>query len=191
MQHCPTAGELTLISTSRHRSHTFTPDVQLLHYGDELSAKTMKTLHLFLGALLIAALSACARKADSDEKHGGHEHTAPHGGTLVELGEHAYSLELVRDTAAGKLTAYVFDGHVEKSVRIKSPTLELIAMPGGAYTPLSLKAVANPITGETVGDTSQFEAQADWLKTAGEFAGIFTLEIRGTKFEQVPYALPK
>jgi hypothetical protein len=151
----------------------------------------MKTLHVLLGALLIAALSGCGKKPETGEKHAGHEHAAPHGGTLVELGEHAYSMELLRDSVAGKLTAYVFDGHVEKSVRIKSPTLELIAMPGGAYTPISLKAVANPVTGETVGDTSQFEAQADWLKTAGEFAGIFTLEIRGTKFEQVPYTLPK
>ena len=151
----------------------------------------MKTIPRFLGAFLIATFSACGKKVDSSEGHSGHVHTAPHGGTLVELGEHAYSLELVRDRAAGKLTAYVFDGHAEKFVRIKSPTLELIAMPDGIYTRVSLKAVANPTTGESVGDTSQFEAQADWLKTANDFAGIFTIEIRGTKFEQVAYSLPK
>ena len=156
-----------------------------------LPAKTMKTLQLVLGALLIAAFSACGKNTNRGEKHGGHVHTAPHGGTLVELGEHAYSVELVRDTAAGRLTAFVFDGHAENPVRIKSPTLEIIAMPDGIYTPVSLKAVANSITGETVGDTSQFEVQADWLKTAGDFAGIFTIEIRGTKFEQVAYSLPK
>lgn len=152
----------------------------------------MKTVHLFLGALLIAAVSACGRKVEhGGEKHGGHVHAAPHGGTLVEIGEHAYNLELVRDNAAGKLTAYVLDGHAENFVRIKSPAIELIAMLGGTYTPVSLKAVANSRTGETVGDTSQFEAQADWLKTAGGFSGIFTVEIRGTKFEQVAYSLAK
>lgn len=151
----------------------------------------MKTFQLFLGALSLVAFSACGKKADSGETHGAHVHVAPHGGTLVELGEHAYTLELVRDTAAGKLTAYVFDGHVENFVRLPSPTLELIAMPGGIYTPVTLKAVANPSTGETVGDTSQFEVHADWLKTAGEFAGIFTVEIRGNKFEQVAFSLPE
>jgi hypothetical protein len=151
----------------------------------------MKILPLFLGALSIAAFSACGKKADSSETHGGHVHKAPHGGTLVEIGEHAYNLELVRDNAAGKLTAYVLDGHAENFVRIKSPLIDLVAMPGGKFTPIALKAVANPSTGETVGDTSQFEAQADWLKTAGGFAGIFTIEIRGRKFEQVAYHLPR
>jgi hypothetical protein len=85
--------------------------------------------------------------------------------------------------------AYVFDGHADKFVRIKSPVIELIAMPGGKYTPVVLQAVANPSTGETVGDTSQFEVQADWLRTAGDFSGIFTVEIQGTIFEQVTYHL--
>jgi hypothetical protein len=149
----------------------------------------MKTLLVVLGALFLATVSACGKKPDPSGA--GHAHTAPHGGTLVELGDHAYSIELVRDLAAGKLTAYVLDGHAEKFVRIKSPTIDLIAMPGGKYTPLGLQAVANPTTGETVGDTSQFEAHADWLKTTGGFAGIFTVEIRGTKFEQVSYHLDR
>jgi hypothetical protein len=138
------------------------------------------------------ALAGCGKKSDQAAgKSGGHVHVAPHGGTLVELGDHAYNLELVRDAAAGKLIVYVLDGHAEHFVRIKSPAIELIAMPGGNYTPLSLKAVANSATGETVGDTSQFEVQADWLKTTAEFAGIFTVDIRGTKFEQVPFAFSK
>ena len=152
----------------------------------------MKPLRFILGALLIAAGPACVKKTESGAAtHGGHVHKAPHGGTLVELGEHAYNLELVRDNAGGKLTAYVLDGHAENFVRIKAPTIELIAMPGGKFTPVSLKAVANTTTGETVGDTSQFEAQADWLKTADDFAGIVTVEVRGTKFEKVSYELPK
>src|SRR5688572_15561075 len=134
----------------------------------------MRTLVLVLGLLGMVALAGCGKKSESAAgKSGGHAHVAPYGGTLIELGDHAYSLELVRDAAAGKLTAYVLDGHAENFVRIKAPALELIAMPGGKYTPLSLKAVANTATGETVGDTSQFEMQADWLKTVGEFAGIF------------------
>ena len=151
--------------------------------------QTMKTLHVVLGALLLASFTACGKKSDHAGTTGGHAHTAPHGGTLVELGDHAYNIELVRDLAAGKLTAYVLDGHAEKFVRINAPKIDLIAMPGGKYTPLVLQAVANPATGETAGDTSQFQVQADWLKTPGGFAGIFTVEIKGTKFEQVSYQL--
>lgn len=109
----------------------------------------------------------------------------------MEIGNHAYNLELVRDNAAAKLTAYVLDGHAENFVRIAAPSFNLIAMPRGQFTPLVLKAVANPATGETVGDTSQFEVQLDWLKDAPDFSGIFTIEIKGTKFEQVAYHLPQ
>jgi hypothetical protein len=148
------------------------------------------------GVVLLVVMSAgliggCSKHAaDHEAAHAKHEHKAPHGGVLVELGEHAYSLELLRDRVTGKLTAWILDGHAENFVRIKSPQIDLVAMPGGKFTPLPLQAVANPATGETVGDTSQFEAQADWLKTAGEFAGIVTVEIRGTKFEKMAFELP-
>ena len=153
---------------------------------------------LLLPALAAVALLATAcSKSELPDRHQKsatstpHVHSAPHDGTLVEIGDHAYQLELVRDATAGTLTAYVLDGHAENFVRIAAPSFPLIAMPGGRYTPLTLRAVANPSTGETIGDTSQFTVQADWLKTAGGFSGIFTLEIKGTKFEQVPYHVPK
>ena len=160
--------------------------------------KSTASLRLLLALAGVAFLATACSKSDHaahdhDKKtaHSAHDHTAPHGGTLIEIGEHAYNLELVRDNTAGKLTAYVLDGHAEDFVRIAVPTLELVAMPGGRYTPLTLRAVANPSTGETIGNTSQFAVQADWLKTAGGFSGIFTIEIKGTKFEQVSYHVPK
>ncbi len=152
----------------------------------------MKTIRLALALLAAAFLaSACSKSHDHDKKSSGHVHTAPHGGTLVEIGEHAYNLELLRDKASGKLTAWVLDGHAENFVRLNVDSFQLIAMPGGQYTPLDMRAVANPATGETVGDTSQFEVEADFLKTAGAFSGIFTLEIKGTRYHQVAYSLPE
>lgn len=145
-------------------------------------------------ALLATACSKSDHAAHDHEKssaHSAHAHVAPHGGTLIEIGDHAYNVELLRDAATGKLTAWILDAHAENFIRIKAPSLELVAMPGGKFTPLTLAAVANPATNEKVGDTSQFEVQADWLKTAGSFSGIFTVEINGTKFEQVPYHLPR
>ena len=143
-------------------------------------------------ALLATACSKSDHAAHDHEKKSApsaHVHVAPHGGVLVEVGDHAYNVELLRDDASGKLTAWVLDAHAENFVRIKAPAIELVAMPGGKFTPLSLAAVANPATNEKVGDTSQFEVQADWLKTAGSFAGIFTVEIRGTVFKDVAYSL--
>jgi hypothetical protein len=163
------------------------------------------TLRAPLAVLLLCTFAGCSKnsehkdysKAPVGEAHAGHNHshahvhTAPHGGTLVELGNHAFNVELLRDPATGKLTAWILDAHAENFVRIASPAIEVVAIPGGKFTPLSLAAVANPATGETVGSTSQFEVQADWLKTSGPFSGIVTVEIRGTKFEKVAFALSK
>jgi hypothetical protein len=154
----------------------------------------MNLLRVALAFALVAGFSlspGCARK-DAPAPSGGHTHTAPHGGLLIELGQHAYNLELVRDTAAGKLTAYVLDGHAENFIRITAPSFDLVAISGGEKRPLTLRAVANSATGETVGDTSQFEAQADWLKSAGDIPGtVSSIDIRGTKFENVAFYLKK
>jgi hypothetical protein len=144
-----------------------------------------------LAALLLVGFGGCSRP-ESTSTSGGHAHHAPHGGTLVEVGEHAYNLELVRDRDAGKLTAYVLDGHAENFIRITAPAIELVAFTGGERRPVNLRAVANTATGETVGDTSQFEGQADWLKDADEFPGeIPEIEIRGTTFRNVALYLRK
>ena len=154
----------------------------------------MKTVLRWLLVLSVASLVvSCSRQSSGPAAgSGGHAHVAPHGGTLIEIGEHAYNLELVRDADAGKLTVYVLDGHAENFVRIAAPSIELVAIAGGERRPLSLQAVANAATGETVGNTSQFEAQAPWLKNTAEFPGtIASLEIRGTKFQNIAVYLRK
>lgn len=69
----------------------------------------MKFVSIALPMLLVAA--AC-----SDEKHGTepskasaatHGHEGPHGGHLVEVGDHVAHLEVMHDEAAGKMTIYV------------------------------------------------------------------------------------
>lgn len=142
---------------------------------------------------LFSTFAGCKRVDDhAGSGGGGHAHRAPHGGTLIEIGEHAFNVELVRDAAAGKLTAYILDGHAENFIRIAVPTIEMVAIVGGERRPLTLRAVANPATGETVGNTSQFEANAEWLKSAAEFPGtIKSLDIRGAKFNDVAIYMRK
>lgn len=153
----------------------------------------MKT-HILLLALGVLVFAGCAKKESSPGGHDHaahkHVHVAPHGGTLIELGEHAYNLELLRDPASGKITAWVLDGHAENFVRIPAPSFEMIATVAGAARPLTFIAVANAATDETVGNTSQFEAMADWLKTADAFDAVIpTLTIKGNVYTRVTFTV--
>lgn len=130
--------------------------------------------------------------AHSHGDEGGHAHTAKFGGTLVELGEHQYQMEVVRDAQTGKMKAWLMDGHAENYVRVKTGGFDVAASVGGKTETLSFLAMPNSATGETVGDTSYFEAQADWLKAAAEFdAQIVSLDVRGARFANVKFNFPK
>ena len=121
-----------------------------------------------------------------------HEHKAPHDGTPVVLGAELYHLELVRDAATGTLQVYVLDGEMENFIRVAAPELTIVAEVHGAPQILTLRAMASGATGEIVGDTSLFEGQAEWLKTAPVFDGMLkTITIRGTTFAEVKFNFPK
>jgi hypothetical protein len=147
--------------------------------------KAMNLLRPLLATLALAALAGCGKRDP-------HADTAPHGGLLVEIGDHAYNVELVRDDDAGKLTAYILDGHAENFVRLAAPAITVTAYAAGARQTATLAAIANSATGETVGNTSQFEGPAAWLKDAGEFNGeVGALEIKGSKFAPTAFKLPR
>lgn len=130
--------------------------------------------------------------APAPEAEGGHEHVAPHGGALVELGEEFAHIELVHDAASGALTAYVLDGEAEQAVRVTLPALELDITPaGGAATTVSLAAKANALTGESVGDSSQFVATVAALKGVTRFTGVVRqVTVRGQAFSTVAFSVP-
>ncbi|HUR59627.1 MAG TPA: hypothetical protein VM029_18050 [Opitutaceae bacterium] len=149
-------------------------------------------------AVLLPSLSVatgCGRKpaeVAAGAKPARHEHKAPHGGTAIVLGDELYHVELVRHAATGTLQAYVFDGGLENFIRSSAPSIEIAATVNGGPQTLTLRAVANPATGETVGDTALFETQADWLKTTGEFDAVLKrIAIRGRDFSDVKFNFPK
>ncbi len=151
---------------------------------------------LLLAAILPLALAAGCSKAPPAPADSGppqaHHHHPPHGGTPVVLGNEAYHLELVLDAAAGRLQAYVLDAEMENFVRTAAPSLTISAIVDGRPRELVLAAVANTQTGETVGDTSLFEAQAGWLKGASGFDGeLRSLTIRGATFTGVKFNFPR
>jgi hypothetical protein len=120
-----------------------------------------------------------------------HNNQPPHGGTPVALGEN-YNIEFMLDVASGTLSAYMLDDEMEEFVRSDMPLFEMTAKVGGAEQTLVFKPVANPATGETVGDTALFTAQAGWLKTTKIFdAVIKRVALDGTTFTNVGFNFPK
>lgn len=109
-----------------------------------------------------------------------HEHKAPHGGSLVEIGDEFAHLELVLDADSGKLTAFVLDGEAEKSLRIRQKALVLKL---GASS-VTLRAEDNPLTGEKPGDCSEFSARSAKFRARRKFEGRFgPLTILGKTFK--------
>jgi hypothetical protein len=149
------------------------------------SAAVKNSMKFFLNMMLIAvlALGGCAKK----EQVGLHKDQPPHGGTPVALGDD-YHIEFVLDAASGTLSAYILDDEMEEFVRSDMPSFEVTAKVGGAEQTLVFKPVANPATGETVGDTALFTAQAGWLKTMKAFdAVIKSVTLDGTTFTNVAF----
>ena len=142
-----------------------------------LAASLSTVAALLLG---LALLPGCGNKSAATAKTGQYVDQPPHGGTPVALAGGEYHVELVREAESGTLLAYVLDDEMEDFVRSSSPSFQLIVTGAGTPQTLVLAAVANSATGETVGDTALFQAQADWLKTTGNFnATLHGLIVRG------------
>jgi len=75
---------------------------------------------------------------------------------------------------------------------LKIPSFEVLARLDGGEQTLQFNAITNLATGETVGDTALFRAEAEWIDTHPEFdAEIVSIEIRSTVFENVEFHFPK
>jgi hypothetical protein len=123
-----------------------------------------------------------------------HEHHPPHDGSLQVLGDDFAHLEMVLDPTQGLLTAYALDGEAEESVRLaqKELRVHLRLSPSGRSVDLVLKAVANELSGESVGDTSQFEARTRALLGQTGFSGTLArVDVRGAIFTKVRLRHPE
>lgn len=118
------------------------------------------------------------------------------------LSEHFAFIELVVDPASGAITAYVLDGEAEHAVRIADTKLTLrvtrattsqpASTPAADGESIELTAVASSLTGETIGDTSQFAGRSDALVGATRFRGVLgRVHVRGQEFHEVPFDFPE
>lgn len=119
-------------------------------------------------------------------------HPPPHGGTTVQVGASA-KLEFVLDPSSGLLTAYVLDGMGMSTQRTTAQTIELEVTPtGGQAAPLSLASTANGLTGDTVGNSSQFGGTLPALKGASTFTGVVkSFTLNGQTVSGVAFSYPK
>lgn len=143
--------------------------------------------HLLFTLLLLSGCQNSPPAPPPSSTPAGHAHAAPHGGSLVELGEEFAHLELVWDQASGRLSVFVLDGEASNGVRLQRK--ELVLTSGGQkYT---LLPVASSLSGETENDTSHFQGTLGELrgKNAWE-AELLEITVRGTKFEHVDIDFP-
>lgn len=132
----------------------------------------MKSIYNALFLVFALVLSGCGGDSDIPEttvapaESAGHTHDAPHGGTLVELGAHEANLEFVFESATGKLTVFVLDAHAENPIRLSVESLGILFAyeDSGGVLETELSAVESALTGETVGDTSEFSSVIDTLQ---------------------------
>ena len=108
---------------------------------------------------------------DDDAEHEDHaEHAAPHGGELLELGDHAGHLEVVYDEENGNLTLYVLAADAVTPLAIeRAPELKLSSDSGP-------KAIATQALKMVDGKSSEFATEAGALKGL-ELQGRITVYI--------------
>jgi hypothetical protein len=162
---------------------------------DPAVKRRLKWIGICAGGLVLLVLCGCGKETALEQKGktpAKHEHKPPHGGTPVVLGHEEYHVELVLEAATGTMQAYVMNGELEEFVRVSAPSFEVAAQRAGGEETLVFKAVPNRATGETVGDTSFFTAQAEWLKTAKTFDAVLKeLKVQGSVYQNVAFNFPK
>jgi len=153
-----------------------------------MSPATLRRFHSLClsGCLVLAALPARGEK-----------HIAPRGGTLLELGDEFAQIEFILDLQQGNLTAYILDGEAENPVRIRQSSIDIVvdqasyAGSRSATFTLHLKAVADVLTAETVGDTSEFMVHAGSLYGVSSLKGkIKRITIKSRSFQNLPFSIP-
>ncbi|QOJ15421.1 MAG: hypothetical protein HRU75_12585 [Planctomycetia bacterium] len=123
-----------------------------------------------------------------------HQHLAPHGGVLVELGDHDANAEMLLDPDTGRLRLWLLDGCAANSLRSEADEIRmLVILPatpdrGESMFNLTLDAVANPLTGETLGDTSEFSVTSEDLRGVRAFKGVIQrIEMHGERYSDVSF----
>jgi len=115
----------------------------------------VRSMSLLLMLVLVALVGCNSQSAPpvvaEDDEHA-HESGGPHGGTIVELGEH--HAEVVHDDAAGTVTVYILDGAATANVPVDASEAVINVTHDGQGEQFKLAAL--PLEGEPAGHSSRF-----------------------------------
>ncbi|MHC5019415.1 MAG: hypothetical protein ACYTGX_04755 [Planctomycetota bacterium] len=148
--------------------------------------------------LLVLCAAGCNGKpqppAPTPGGGGGHgAHQPPPGWCGVAVGDHFAHLAVKSDPATGQLDVVIYDGHFEHPVRVKDAAVTIrITLPPGEFVDVQCDAVADQLSGETVGDSATFRGRNDVLKGKTEFTAVFLgATIKGQAMGEVEFPYPK
>lgn len=148
------------------------------------------------GSSTTAATTAGGHGHDHDA-HAGHNHEkGPHGGPVLELSGAEGHLELVFDSEAGKLSAFVLDEKM-KDITIAVPELKLQVQ---ALTEAEKKkgdlgkegVVVLKAVGAKDGKATEFTGTSDVLKGAKEFSAVIdtSFKVEDKTVEKMKFDYP-
>ena len=139
---------------------------------------------LFSTALLL--LFGCSSDHHSSDHGGLHIHQPLRGGVLMELGKHGsgHNLEILQNTN-DQLEIFILDAHAENYVRISQPSIELTLTDSNQT--MSLGAVADPATGETVGNSALFRTESNISKNIPLQGILRSLKIGSKTYTDQPF----
>lgn len=113
------------------------------------------------------------------DAHHHHHHVAPHGGHLIELGDHLLNAEVLLEADTGRLVIYLLDAHAENTAPV---ALEQIEFDVEGGTPIVL--AAEPQDNDPPGHSSRFVASGDAVTVDDieELHGSLTIEVDGQSY---------
>ena len=86
----------------------------------------------------------------------------------------------------------MLDGEAEKPIRVTHETLSFSAKIGDDWRSFPLTAQANALSGETVGDSSEFKGTISELAGKKKFAAkVDAITVRGREFKSVEFGFPE
>jgi hypothetical protein len=146
----------------------------------------MKKLMSFYATGLLLIVAGCSKEkptvapaADSTVETSAHSHgSGPHGGAIADLGGGAYHAEFTVDHDAKQSTVYVLGSDGKTAAPIKASKLVLTINEPSYEVELN----AQPMPGETGGESSRFVGQHENFGIVREFAGTISGEFDGTPY---------
>ncbi len=142
------------------------------------------TINVIMLAMFCGLMGCKGSRPHAEHDHG---HEAHHGGCLnviesCELGHAEVKVE------GDVLRCWLVEGgqDTDKALRSSDSEIELsIALEDGQTRSLTLQAKPIELAGETVGDCSHFEAQADWLASVDHFEATGKVTVKGEMRDMV------